>query len=99
MERVRLLGGSWFNASSAYIVRGLPVVRKATRIQEFLYITRSGRYILHIWTTDKLDFDVYLEVSEERAAHWLFLNRVNPDDVLPTTLQRALRRLYDRLQA
>ena len=93
MERIALTNGTgnWFDADKAECYKedsyhdGSNWISKATGSQwehEAVYITKSGKFILHHWSNYQGVPDSYEIISKEDAAAW-FAKQSFKDDEIP----------------
>ena len=92
MKKVSLTNGSgsWFNVETAVCFKedsqwnGSNNISLATKSQfehEWLYITKSGRYILNSWSQRQDSFEIFEEITQNQAAQWMSVNNNTSDDL------------------
>ena len=93
MARVALTDGSgaWFNTSSAVLFKedtrfdGRNHISVPTESQwdhEYLYYTKSGKWILNAWSNWQGSCESYDQIGESEAITWLIQNGHTDDDCL-----------------
>ena len=104
MNRKVLTDGSglWFNSNTAVRFEentrwnGSNHISVATGSQwehEFLYYTRSGRWVLHHLSQWQGSLDRWEQISEAQAVRWLSVNECHSDDgidALPESVRDAV---------
>ena len=85
MSRVALTddSGTWFETNSAVLFKedtrwdGRNQISVPTGSQwehEWLYYTKSGKWVMHTWSNYQGRGESYEQVSEEKAVEWLIQN-------------------------
>lgn len=110
MERIILTDGSgrWFDADSAVKFEedqrwdGNNFISVPTGSQwyhQWLYYTKSGRWIRHNWSNYQGKADSYYEIDEHEAVQWLANNdQFEQLDRLPEELRIEVRDQLTQLQ-
>jgi len=74
VKRRRLTGSrSWFNGDNALRFPGNPQVTEDPNSREDLYLTASGRWILHRWSIRPGQEPQWVEIMPGEAIRWLEL--------------------------
>lgn len=104
MSRVALTDGSgtWFNTDSAVLFKedtrwdGRNQISVPTGSQwdhEYLYYTKSGKWVLNDWSNWQGSTEGYVQIDESDAIAWLIQNRCFEDDemqALPESVRLAV---------
>jgi len=105
MSRVALTDGSgaWFDTKAAVLFKedtnwdGRNQISVPTGSQwehEYLYYTKSGKWILNDWSNYRGRLEGYKQISEEEAIKWMIQNRCFERDELaslPKNVQDAVK--------
>lgn len=97
MKRIALTDGSgkWFDAEKAELFKeetywnGNNHISKATGSQwnhEYMYITKSGVFVLNCWSNYQGSVETYEEVSKNYAAEWFAKQGFADEDIPPVFL-------------
>lgn len=105
MSRVSLTDGSgvWFDTKSAVLFKedtnwdGRNQISVPTGSQwehEYLYYTKSGRWVLNDWSNYQGTLEGYKQINEDDAITWLIQNRGferDEIDKLPASVRDAVK--------
>ncbi len=103
MKRVSLTNGNgaWFDADKAELYKentyhnGNNWISKATGDQfthEFIFMTKSGKFILNCWSQWQGSVETYEEISKEEAAAW-FAKQDFQDNEIPEVFRSEIAAL------